>query len=153
MSEWNWIAIVNFLAILLGPIVAIFVSKYIDRKNEIYKKRLEILENLYKFRGALLFSTHPKFAESINSLELFFYKHNSVIKCYKALLAVQKNENKTTALKEGENKLSELIFAMAKVLKIEYFENENNQDLLDRFWKPTDYVKYIERKYLGIDNR
>jgi hypothetical protein len=75
MSEWNYIAIVNFLAILLGPIVAVFASRYIDYLRSNKRKKLDLFKTLFTRRKSIY---SKDFVDALHYIPIEFIKHKDV---------------------------------------------------------------------------
>lgn len=68
------------MAVLLGPIIAVQVSKFIDRTNEARSRRLKIFKTLMATRGTTLAPAH---IEALNMIDLEFdssYKKDKAVK-------------------------------------------------------------------------
>lgn len=84
MTVTDWLTIV---AIFLGPIVAVRVTRYLDDKKEARERKLRVFKTLMATRGAALSPTH---VEALNLIDLEFSSRNrkdkEVIDAWKAYL-------------------------------------------------------------------
>ena len=75
--------IISICAIILGPILAVQIEKYLERRRENKNRRLSIFKTLMATRGAVLSWTH---VEALNRIDLEFSnkkKFEKVIKAWK----------------------------------------------------------------------
>lgn len=70
-------------AILLGPILAVLITRFIDNRRLDYMRRLEVFRTLMKFRARPL---TQEYVGGLNSVEIEFARDKKVITAWKALL-------------------------------------------------------------------
>lgn len=113
--------ILTLVAIILGPIVAVQLQKYLDRNREIQNRKLNIFKMLMASRGATLSASH---VEALNRIDLEFSgdkKYQKVIDAWKEYfdnlcIKVQTNENLTIWSVRNEELLANLLFEMGQSL-------------------------------------
>ena len=69
----TWITI---LAIILGPILAVQVQKYIENKKETRNKKMQIFKALMATRATPLYPAH---VEALNMIDIEFYNDKNVV--------------------------------------------------------------------------
>jgi hypothetical protein len=79
----KWLDIITLLAILVGPILAVLVTRYQDRKKELQARRVDIFRTLMKTRQLRL---SPDHVAALNLIELEFYGRTKVIEPYRAYM-------------------------------------------------------------------
>ena len=62
-------AVVTVIAILLGPIIALWIQRGLDKWREANKRRLEVFKALMTYRGTRL---APAFVQALNLIDLEF---------------------------------------------------------------------------------
>ncbi|AYD49027.1 MAG TPA: DUF6680 family protein [Arachidicoccus soli] len=113
--------ILTLLAIILGPIVAVQLQKYLDRNREIQNRKLNIFKMLMASRGATLSASH---VEALNRIDLEFSgdkKYKNVIDAWKEYfdnlcIKVETNDSLTIWSVRNEELLANLLFEMGKSL-------------------------------------
>ena len=80
--------IIMIIAIIVGPIAAVQVEKYMERKREQRGRKLWIFSTLMATRAARLSPTH---VEALNRIEVEFFKDRNVMDARKVLLDAFEN--------------------------------------------------------------
>ena len=80
--------IIMVIAIIVGPIAAVQIEKYLDRKREQRNRKLWIFSNLMATRATRLSPAH---VEALNRIEVEFYKDRDVMEARKVLLDAFEN--------------------------------------------------------------
>ena len=83
MSEIKLMEVLTLLAIILGPIMAIQVDRWLKKRNLEIDRKNNIFKTLMTTRGAVLSYSH---VEALNQIDLEFHdnvKYNNVITCWK----------------------------------------------------------------------
>lgn len=75
MQTETWYALATLAAIVLGPIIAVFVTRMQDRAAEKRRRRLDVFRNLMQTRGVRLDTVH---VAALNVVEIEFYKDKEV---------------------------------------------------------------------------
>ncbi len=113
--------ILTLIAIILGPIIAVQLQKYLDRNREIQNRKLNIFKMLMASRGATLSASH---VEALNRIDLEFSgdkKYKKVIDAWKEYfdnlcIKVDTNENLTIWSVRNEELLANLLYEMGQSL-------------------------------------
>jgi hypothetical protein len=77
------VLIATIIAIYLGPIRAVVISRENDALREAHRRKLSIFSNLMKTRRTIL---DPLHVLSLNIVEAEFHRHANIIKVYGAYL-------------------------------------------------------------------
>lgn len=125
MSESSFFGWAVLAATLLGPVSAVFVTRWIDTKREKQQRRLHVLRTLMATRRAPL---SPEHVNALNLIEIEFYGKKNVLESWKKLLEHfsktfdPKDEERVA--RERENLKTKLLSDMARVVgyRIEQLE-------------------------------
>ncbi len=117
--EENMVTILNILAIIVSPILAVYLSEKLRARNYKEKKKDEILEKLIAYRDKL---QSPQFLSALNSLNLFY--DNKEIK--------HLTENLYLNLKKGKPGEEIIVNLIQKVAK-ERGHNVRREEILTLF--------------------
>lgn len=116
--------ILTIAAILIGPIAAVQIEKFIQRGRMNRERKLSIFKTLMATRGAVLSYEH---VEALNRIDLEFSddkKYKSVINCWKEYfdnLSQKVDEsNLNSWSKANQDLLSNLLFEMGKSLRFDF---------------------------------
>ncbi len=114
--------IISLVAIILGPILAVFVTRLVDRKREKRARRLEIFKTLMRTRGARL---NPEHVGALNLIEIEYYKEKRVLNALEIYFQ-HLNESRPVTdtevdkwAKASDHLLTKLLYKMAKSLGYE----------------------------------
>ncbi len=147
MTISDWIMI---LAVFLGPIVAVRLTRYLDDKKEVEARKLEIFKTLMATRAYNISWSH---VEALNRIDLEFDKNNKnereVIEAWEAYLDLL-GDTSMSADQWGVRRLDllvELLYKMAKVLKYDFDKiHIKNSTYTPRAHSETEREQDIIRK-------
>jgi flagellar basal body-associated protein FliL len=117
----NLTSILTIVAIAVGPILAVQIQKYLERKKEAKNRKIQIFKSLMATRGAVLSATH---VEALNRIDLEFSddkKYKKIIEAWKEYFdnlsnrKESKDEIKIWAAR-NEELLANLLFEMGNSL-------------------------------------
>lgn len=119
IADWLMIA-----AVLIGPIVAVQLTRHLDDRNEVRNRKLGIFKNLMGTRSYITSWTH---VEALNRIDLEFsnkiLKEKDVLDAWKAYLDLLNNAN-SMPLEQWTTKridlFVELLHKMALVLEYDF---------------------------------
>jgi len=143
---------INLLAILLGPILAVQIQKWLERQKEGKQRKVDIFKTLMATRGNVLSHHH---VEALNRIDLEFSHHDKyrgVISAWKEYfdnLAIKVDTNEQIVVWTDKNVelLANLLFEMGKALDYNF-----DRALIKRNWySPVGHAK-IENKQEQIRN-
>jgi hypothetical protein len=84
MTIADWIMVV---AVLVGPVIAVQLTRYLDKKREIRERKLQVFKTLMSTRG---YTTSWEHVVALNRIDIEFDKQNTkekeVIEAWKAYL-------------------------------------------------------------------
>ena len=115
----DWLVIV---AIVIAPILAIQIQKFIEKKKEARTRKMHIFRVLMATRARPLSPLH---VEALNMIDIEFYKHKRIINAWKLLLDNFYNYPKDPKQKDfdaqllscserSNNLLTDLLYEMSK---------------------------------------
>lgn len=144
--------VINLLAIILGPILAVQIQKLLERQKEEKQRKLDVFKTLMATRGNVLSHYH---VEALNRIDLEFSgndKYEAVISAWKEYfdnLSIKLETNEQIAVWTNNNVelLANLLFEMGKVLGYNF-----DRALIKRNWySPVAHAK-IEKEQELIRN-
>lgn len=114
--EW-----ITLSAVLLGPILAVLVTRFIDKKREQRANRLAIFKVLMRTRGTRL---NPEHVGALNLVEIEFYKEQKVSDALQKYFDHLNGKVDERWLKVSDHLFTKLLSEMAKSLgyKIEQLQ-------------------------------
>jgi hypothetical protein len=77
-SQWIMVA-----AMLLGPILAVQIQKFLEARRELRRTRMSLFHTLMQTRGNRLDPTH---VQALNSIDLLFHKDKKVVEAWRIYL-------------------------------------------------------------------
>jgi len=120
----DWIEIIMIAAVIIGPIAAVQIEKYLQRARDSKNRKEDIFKTLMATRGAVLSYDH---VEALNRIDLEFSdnkKYRKVIDAWKEyfdnLRQRVTDENITVWSSKNEELLADLLFEMGKALKYNF---------------------------------
>jgi len=136
LSSMRPIEVINIFAILLSPVIALLISKWLDTRKEKRNQRLSILSTIIANRHT---PTSQDAVKAMNLIDIAFYKDAKVRTLWKEYFGMLSNEGLDNEMgwKQRREKNLELIHAMAKNLG--YGEAINHLDV-DRIYYPQGLV-------------
>lgn len=75
----QWMDILTIVAIIVGPIAAVLITRFLDRMNERKRRQNEILTSLMRTRAARLSAEH---VGALNIIQLEFHAKEPIIAAY-----------------------------------------------------------------------
>jgi type II secretory pathway pseudopilin PulG len=106
--------IINIIAILLSPVIAIQVQRFLDKRKQSIERRSQIFEILMATRGARLSVQH---IDALNSIDIEFSgkKFSNVINAWKNYFdALCISESTDSVIQKRNDLYSQLLFELAK---------------------------------------
>ncbi len=83
MQTETWYALATLAAIALGPIIAVVVTRLLDRNREKRQRRMDVFRSLMQTRGVRLDPVH---VAALNVVEIEFYKDQEVRKAFQSYI-------------------------------------------------------------------
>ena len=117
--------IISICAIILGPILAVQIEKYLERRREKKNRRLSVFKTLMATRGSVLSWAH---VEALNRIDLEFSdgkKFEKVIKAWKEYFdnlsqKAQTPEKMAVWTEKNEDLLANLLYEMGHSLGFKF---------------------------------
>lgn len=75
----RWMEILTIVAIIVGPIAAVLITRFLDRRNERKRRQNEILTSLMRTRATRLSAEH---VGALNIIQLEFHEKEPIITAY-----------------------------------------------------------------------
>ena len=121
MSHMILMGVVTILAIVVGPVIAVLVTRKMDQERSDKARKMDIFRTLMRTRGLPIHSDH---VGALNLVEVEFINHTAVIQAWKEYLSIlnetyPSEQDMADAFdKKKASLLTALIDAIAKVLDI-----------------------------------
>jgi len=137
----DWLAVATIVAVLVGPIFAVIVTRLMDNFRAARERKFKIFRSLMKTRKMPI---HQEHVEALNLVEIEFIKHVQVITTWKAYLENLGTELPSTtdkaafdsAMQKRDGLLTKLLSDIADVLKIKITQ----LDILHGNYVPQGWV-------------
>lgn len=118
-----WIGISTIIAVVMGPILAVLITRIIDDQRAAKARKLDIFRSLMKTRRMPVHFDH---VGALNLVEVEFIDHGEVISAWKNYLAnlgeelppIEQKDKYDTAIKKRDSLHTKLIHEISKVLKL-----------------------------------
>jgi len=117
----TFLAFVTIVAILVGPVIAVLITRYFDRRRERHQRQWLVFRDLMRTRRM---RTSPDFVGAVNLAEVEFAQHPEVVKLSRAYLDLFNRRIPTDEegwprfQAEADTILTRLLDAMAKYLGV-----------------------------------
>lgn len=141
----DWMAITNIIAVILGPISAVQIQKWIEKYTEKRNRRLNIFITLMATRGQRLSFEHVRV---LNMIDIEFYGEQQILDSwqdYLNCLSTKINEEYTKKevddwSEKKDNSFIKLLSEMANLLNYKF----DSDHLKKGFYLPTAHGKEEE---------
>ena len=121
MNATQWIMVA---AMLLGPILAIQIQKFLETRRELRRTRMHLFHTLMQTRGNRLDPTH---VQALNSIDLLFHKDKKVVDAWRVyhdhLTSLDRPPSDAQPdqwIKRDEDYLVELLAALSRTLGYDF---------------------------------
>lgn len=121
MNTSQWIMVV---AMLLGPILAVQIQKFLEARREFRRSRMNLFHTLMQTRGN---RRDPAHVQALNSIDLLFHKDKNVVGAWRIyhdhLTSLDQSPSDTQRdqwVKRDEDCLVELLAALSRVLGYDF---------------------------------
>ena len=119
VSQWIMVA-----AMLLGPILAVQIQKFLEARREFRRTRMNLFHTLMQTRGNRLDAAH---VQALNSIDLLFHKDKEVVDAWRiyhdhltALDGSTPDARLDEWVKRDQDHLVELLAALSRVLGYDF---------------------------------
>jgi len=80
MTISDWLVII---AVIVGPILAVQIQKFIENRNTIKERKMHIFKTLMATRAT---TVSPLHVEALNMIDIEFHNDNKIVDAWKLLL-------------------------------------------------------------------
>ena len=101
MNEDSFVQYISILAIILGPIAAVLIGKYLQDRDRKYHRKLSTFRDIMKTRNMGLSADHVL---SLNLIQIDFYDNKKVLDSYARYM-----ENLSTPLPKSDEDIDKFI--------------------------------------------
>lgn len=150
----DWFAVATALAAVIGPVVAVWITRLSDSRKEVQGRRMEIFRTLMRTRKMPVHFDH---VGALNLIEIEFAKDQKVISAWKEYLrnlgerlpSEAGDEAHAALYKRRENLLTKLIYEISQVLKFKVEQLDILEgNYLPQGWNDDDWEQRVTRKAL-----
>lgn len=154
MEQVDWFAVATAFAAVLGPVVAVWITRLSDDRKEVQGRRMDIFRTLMRTRKL---PVHFEHVGALNLIEIEFANDPAVISSWKEYLKVLSEpippESDTAAYSQLRQKrdahLTKLISSIAKVLKFKVEQMDIFEgNYVPQGWFDDDWEQKLARKGL-----
>lgn len=122
MQTSDWYALATLIALFVGPISAVLVTRKVDEYAGKYERKLNVFRSLMQTRGIRLDPVH---VAALNTVEIEFYKISSVRSSFKAYVdhlgaPLPEEKQQERFFEQRTDLFTTLIFEMGKSLKYQF---------------------------------
>jgi hypothetical protein len=141
LSEAGWIGVISIVAILVGPIAAVWVTRRMDQHRVERDRRMDVFRSLMRTRRLRL---SPDHVSALNLVEIEFYNEADVKAAWKDYFTnlvkfppdSASERERESHMEEQNRLLAKLLHAMAKSLK---FYNLEQIDIMQGGYTPQGW--------------
>ena len=155
-----WMGLATIVAVVLGPVIAVCITRYLDDLRADKARKLDIFRTLMRTRRMQL---HWEHVGALNLVEVEFINHPKVVEAWKAYLGslgeelppIEQKDRHDKIFNMREKLLTTLIDEIAKVLKIEI----KQLDILEGNYMPQGWAddeweqKLVRRGLINVLHR
>ncbi len=150
----DWFAVATAAAAIVGPVVAVWITRASDDRREVQARRMDIFRTLMRTRKL---PVHMDHVGALNLIEIEFADEDSVIRAWKEYLknlgesfpSTSSEAVQASFLKRRETLLTKLISEIAKVLKFKVEQMDIFEgNYIPQGWHDDDWEQKLARKGL-----
>ena len=122
------------IALFLGPIIAIVITRWVDIRREDYKSKSDLFSTLMRSRIQPVSAEH---VVAINLIPVVYKKHQKIIDSFNTFvehLNTKRSENYVEWDKKKEKLLFEILYQMSCILDINIRESDLNKPYWPQAW-------------------
>ena len=151
-----WMGLATIFAVFLGPLIAVYATRYMDNRRADKARKVEIFRTLMRTRG-IPTRLHWDHVGALNLVEVEFIKYPAVIQAWKCYLSILRKElppleqkdHFDAFIREREELLTKLIDEIAKTIKIEVPQLEILRgNYVPQAWDDNEWEKQLVRRGL-----
>lgn len=150
----DWLAITTIIAVLAGPIAAVWVTRYFDGRKEVHARRMDIFRTLMRTRKIPIHFDH---VGALNLIEIEFADEEKIISAWKSYLQnlgeklppEHTHQDEIAFNKKREALLTKLIFEISQVLKFKVEQLDILEgNYIPQGWNDDDFEQRMARRAL-----
>lgn len=149
-----WLSILTIIAIVIGPVLAVIVTRFVDNLRAAKERKFDIFRTLMRTRKMPVHSDH---VGALNLVEVEFIDKTNVITTWKAYLSnlgeqlppIEDKEKYDVALKKRDSLLTKLIYAIAVSINVSVEQLDILEgNYIPQGWVDDDWEQKLVRRHL-----
>lgn len=149
-----WLGLATLFAVLVGPVLAVLVTRYIDERRAARQRKLDIFKTLMRTRRM---PVHFEHVGALNLVEVEFVDEPKVVEAWKNYLnnlgeqlpSLEQKERHDAAIKRRDGLLTKLIYEISRVLKFRVEQLEILEgNYVPQGWSDDDWEQRLVRRGL-----
>ena len=154
LSTDHWFGVATIIAVLLGPILAVQITRKIDDRRAQQARKMDIFRTLMRTRRTPLHLDH---VGSLNLVEVEFANNKKVVDAWKAYLrnlgeempSIEQKDRHDKAVKIRDALLTKLIYEISVVLKFRVQQLDILEgNYVPQGWHEDEWEQQLLRRYL-----
>lgn len=142
--------IVAIVAIVAGPVSAVLITRHLDRRNELRRRKYDILLSLMRTRDARLSAEH---VGALNLIQLEFHNRNRIIDSYSQYinhlsLPLPPVAEQEAFFAQRQDRFLQLVSAIAADLTYRF--DRRDLERLSYFPQAWDDIESVQRRNLYL---
>jgi len=146
--------VLTLIAILVGPAFGAWLTRRLDDRREIQKRKFDVFRALMRTRKMPIHIDH---VSALNLVEVEFIKHRDVISAWKTYLTnlgeslppVEEKDRYDAAIKRRDSLLTKLLHEIARALKVEIEQLSILEgNYIPQGWVDDDWEQRLVRRGL-----
>ena len=149
-----WMGLATIAAVVLGPVIAVWITRRIDEQRADKSRKLDIFRTLMRTRRMQMHWDH---VGALNLVEVEFIDHPGVVKAWKDHLTnlgeqpppIEQKEGFDVFIRKRESLLTKLIDEIAKVINIKVTQLDILEgNYVPRGWNDAEWEQQLLRRRL-----
>jgi len=154
LSTDHWFSITTIIAVLLGPILAVWITRIIDDRRAQQARKMDVFRTLMRTRRTPIHFDH---VGALNLVEVEFVDHPKVVEAWKSYLKnlgeelppLEQKDRYDKALKDRDALLTKLIYEVSVVLKFKVQQLDILEgNYVPQGWHDDDSEQKLVRRHL-----
>ena len=149
-----WIGIATIAAVVIGPILAVMITRIIDDQRAAKARKLDIFRSLMKTRRM---PVHFEHVGALNLVEVEFIENREVIAAWKSYLSnlgehlppIEEKDRYDSAIQKRNSLHTKLIHEISKILKLRVEQLDILEgNYVPQGWHDDDWEQRLARRGL-----
>ncbi len=154
LSANHWFSISTIIAVVLGPILAVWITRIIDDRRAQQTRKMDIFRTLMRTRRTPI---HFEHVGALNLVEVEFSENKDVVDAWKAYLKnlgeelppLEQKDRHDKAVKDRDALLTKLIYEISVVLKFRVQQLDILEgNYVPQGWHDDDWEQRLVRRHL-----